>query len=69
MIMTLVAVLCSLSGNCHEEIITDQATFQGCAVHGEVGVAAWLEEHPEYKNWTLQRWKCVPGGYKKAQGA
>lgn len=71
MLMTLVALLCQpSSGACVEEIITDQTTMQACAIHGEVGVSAWMAESPIYsKGWTLARWKCVPPDYKKARGA
>lgn len=70
MLTTVVAVLCSLAtADCREEIVTDQVTFQQCLVTGQVGIAAWMSENPTYaKGWRLERYKCAPGGYKKARG-
>lgn len=71
MLMTLVALLCQItSGACVEEIITDQAEFQACAIRGEITASAWMADSPIYsKGWTLARWKCVPPDYRKARGA
>jgi hypothetical protein len=73
MFVTLVAVLChALSGgpsDCVEEIVTDSnqssITFQSCMMQGQMGIAQWMSKHPVYHaNWTLQRYKCVPGHYQ-----
>lgn len=71
MLMALVAVLCPIgAGACVEEIVTDQASFQGCAIRGEILASAWMQQSPTYRTgWTLTRWKCAPGDYKKARGA
>jgi len=73
MFITLVAVLChTLAGMpepvCVEEIVTDSAmdgrlTWVSCQIDAQAGIAAWLSDNPEYRNWTLARWKCVPGHY------
>jgi hypothetical protein len=62
----------ALSGgpsDCVEEIVTDSnqrsITFQSCMIQGQMGVAQWMSAHPVYHaNWTLQRYKCVPGHYQ-----
>jgi hypothetical protein len=72
MFVTLVAVLChALSGgpaDCVEKIVTDSdqsnITFQSCMIQGQIGIAQWMSAHPVYANWTLQRYKCVPGHYQ-----
>ena len=70
MFVTLVAFLCQASpgplGRCVEEIVTDTAlsgiTFHSCVIHGQIGVAKWMTEHPIYRTgWNLQRYKCVLG--------
>jgi len=79
MFVTVVAVLCSLSGaspgNCVEEIVTDsnmtpELTLMQCAVGAQAPLAKWMSEHPIYHaNWRLERYKCVPGHYEKKSGA
>lgn len=72
MFITVVAVLCSLkiAGACVEEIVTDSTmddrlTFQGCMVHGQIGIADWMQKHPLYHdNWRLDHFKCAPGHYE-----
>jgi hypothetical protein len=74
MFVTVVAVLCRLSGAaagaCVEEIVTDsamddQVTFQTCMVHGQIGVADWMGKHPLYRQgWRVDRIKCAPGHYE-----
>jgi hypothetical protein len=70
-IVTVIAVLCSLSTPaCIEEIVTDsnlepELSFQGCMITGQIGISKWMGEHPIYHaNWRLDRWKCVPGHYE-----
>jgi hypothetical protein len=72
MFVTLVAFLCQASpgppGRCVEEIVTDTSlsgiSFQSCMIHGQIGVAKWMSEHPIYRaGWTLQSYKCVLGRY------
>lgn len=72
MLVTVVAVLCSLAlqGACVEEIVTDsnmdpEVTFQGCQIAGQIGISKWMSESPIYRSrWRLERWKCVPGHYE-----
>ena len=69
MFVTLVAVLCQIStAYCVEEIVTDSSvssiTFMDCQVHGQQGVIQWLSEHSKYKDWRLERYKCIPGHYE-----
>ncbi len=70
MFVTLVASLCMLgSPICVDEIVTDTSmdqslTWQGCLVHGQLGVSAWMAQHPLFHaGYRLDRWKCVPGHY------
>ena len=69
MVTTLVAVLCSLNTTaCVEEIVTDQASLQSCAIQGQIGIADWMSRSPKYHTgWALERYKCVLGKYTKAQ--
>jgi hypothetical protein len=73
MLITIVAVLCSLQGLCVEEIVTDsnltpELTFQGCLAGAQAPLAAWKEGHPLYhgERWRVSKWKCVPGRYEPA---
>jgi hypothetical protein len=65
MLVTLVAVLCN-SQLCLEKVVTtsDQSgiTFSACAVNAQIGIADWLAKGP-YREWKLQRYKCVLGQY------
>ena len=65
MLITLVAVLCNAQ-LCLEKVVTtsDQSgiTFSACQVHGQIGIADWLAKGP-YRDWKLQRYKCVIGEY------
>jgi hypothetical protein len=65
MLVTLVAVLCN-SQLCLEKIVTtsDQSgiTMSACAVNAQIGIADWLAKGP-YREWRLQRYKCVLGKY------
>ena len=71
MLVTLVAVLCN-SQLCLEKVVTtsDQSgiTMSACAVNAQIGIADWLAKGP-YREWHLQRYKCVLGKYtpKKAK--
>jgi len=71
MFVTVVAVLCQISGvGCVEEIVTDsnltpEITFLECLQSGQAPLAKWITEHPIYHaNWRLDRYKCVPGHYE-----
>ena len=74
MFVTVVAVLCRLSGaaagSCVEEIVTDsnmtpEISMMQCAVGAQAGLAKWMGEHPIYHlNWRIDRYKCVPGHYE-----
>jgi hypothetical protein len=65
MLVTLVAVLCN-SQLCLEKVVTtsDQSgiTMTACAVNAQIGIADWLAKGP-YREWHLQRYKCVLGKY------
>jgi hypothetical protein len=65
MLVTLVAVLCN-SQLCLEKVVTtsDQSgiTMSACAVNAQIGIADWLSKGP-YREWRLQRYKCVLGKY------
>ena len=67
--ITLVAILCQLTtSSCVEEIITDQASLQSCAITGQIGISKWMAESEKYHSgWSLARYKCVVGEYRKAQ--
>jgi hypothetical protein len=74
MFVTVVAVLCRLSGaaagSCVEEIVTDsnmtpEISMMQCAVGAQAPLAKWMGEHPIYHtNWRIERYKCVPGHYE-----
>ena len=68
MFVTLVAILCSTSGLCVEEIVTDSSlsdiTWQECQIHGQMGIIQWIAHDPRYRNWTVESYKCVPGHYE-----
>jgi hypothetical protein len=74
MFVTVVAVLCRLSGaatgSCVEEIVTDsnmtpEISMTQCAIGAQAGLAKWMGEHPIYHaNWRIERYKCVPGHYE-----
>ena len=65
MLVTLVAVLCN-GQLCLEKVVTnsDQSgiTMSACTVNAQIGIADWLAHGP-YREWKLQRSKCVMGKY------
>ena len=69
MFVTLVAVFCQLNSPiCLEKIIADsdmdaRLTWMSCQIDAQQGITAWLKDNPEYGNWRLAKWKCVPGHY------
>jgi hypothetical protein len=71
MFVTVVAVLCHLTGNvCIEEIVTrssldSMVTFQSCMIAGQANLAKWKGDHPIYRSeaWHIARYKCAPGHY------
>ena len=68
MLITVVATLCQLAtSSCVEEIITDQASLQSCAITGQIGISKWMAESEKYHSgWNVHGYKCVIG-YRKAQ--
>jgi len=65
MLVTLVAVLCN--GQFYlEKVVTNSEqsgiTMTACQVNAQIGIADWLANGP-YRDWTLQRYKCVLGEY------
>ncbi len=65
MIVTLVAVLCNAQ-LCLEKVVTTSEqsgiTMSACATHAQIGIAEWLAKGP-YRDWKLDRYKCVLGNY------
>jgi hypothetical protein len=69
MFVTVVAVLCHLSGaaegSCLEEIVTDsnmtpKIAFHECIIGAQAPLAKWKSEHPIYHTgWRIERYKCV----------
>ena len=72
MFVTVVAVLCHLSGlDCTEVVVTSSnfdagLTFQTCLSGGQAGLAQWKVGHPIYRSddWHIARYKCVAGVYE-----
>ena len=78
MFTTLVAVLCHAlvagADVCVDEVVTDsyldpRLTWISCQVMAQPGIAEWMRTKPNYHNWRLARWKCVPGKYEPAGAA
>lgn len=71
MFVTVVAVLCQISGqDCTEIVVTNSnldagVTFQSCLTGGQVGLAEWKGAHPVYRSDDshIERYKCVAGPY------
>jgi hypothetical protein len=65
MLITLVAVLCN-GQLCLEKVVTTSEqsgiTMTACQINGQIGIAQWLANGP-YRDWKLQRYKCVVGKY------
>jgi hypothetical protein len=65
MLVTLVAILCN-GQLCLEKVVTTSEqsgiTMTGCQINAQIGIADWLAHGP-YREWTLQRYKCVVGKY------
>jgi hypothetical protein len=62
---------CTTEEQAVEEIVTDtsmdeRVDFQGCMIHGQIGVAEWKSKHPVYFKdaWRVARIKCAPGHYQ-----
>ena len=70
MFVTVVAVLCQISGvGCVEEIVTDSnltpdITFLECVQGAQAPLAKWMTEHPIYHSRCLQG----PGGGRYDRG-
>ena len=66
MLVTLVALICNAS-LCMEKVVTDSnisgITMASCAMNGQIGIADWLAHGP-YRDWRLERYKCVAGHYE-----
>jgi hypothetical protein len=65
MLVTLVAILCN-SQLCLEKVVTNSEqsgiTMAACEVNAQIGIADWLANGP-YRQWKLERYKCVLGKY------
>jgi hypothetical protein len=65
MLVTLVAILCN-GQVCLEKVVTTSEqsgiTMSACAVNAQLGIADWLSHGP-YREWTLQKYKCIVGKY------
>jgi hypothetical protein len=57
---------------CLEKVVTTSErsgiTMTSCQVHGQIGIADWLAHGP-YRNWRLDRYKCVMGQYTPKSSA
>jgi two-component system, LuxR family, sensor kinase FixL len=67
--VVIAAVRHGVDGACFSLAVTQfnrsNITFQSCMIHGQIGIAKWMSEHPIYHaNWTLERYKCAPGPYE-----
>jgi hypothetical protein len=66
MLITLVAIICN-GVLCVEKPITnsDQSgmDLMTCQVQGQMGIAQWLNANPQYRDWTVKGYRCVPGTY------
>lgn len=71
MLVTLVAILCNGS-LCLEKVVTDSnmsgITMTSCAINGQAGIADWLAHGP-YREWRVERYKCVLGPYQPKRDA
>jgi hypothetical protein len=65
MLVTLVAILCN-GQLCLEKVVTNSEqsgiTMTACQINGQIGIAQWLANGP-YRDWRLERYKCVLGKY------
>jgi hypothetical protein len=65
MLVTLVAILCN-GQLCLEKVVTNSEqsgiTMTACQINGQIGIAQWLASGP-YRDWRLERYKCVLGKY------
>ncbi|WP_315731630.1 MULTISPECIES: hypothetical protein [unclassified Bradyrhizobium] len=61
MLVTVIAVLCSLTGEvCREQVITDQAKDLECVYKSQESVADWMMQHPQYSHgWRVAQIKCI----------
>jgi hypothetical protein len=64
MLATLVAILC-YGAACQEHIL-GQYQSMDCQVHGQAYAADWIGKNEPAA--TLERYKCIPGDYKRAVG-
>lgn len=71
MLVTLVAILCN-GQLCLEKVVTDSnmsgITMMSCAINGQAGIADWLSHGP-YRDWRVERYKCVAGPYQPKRDA
>ena len=74
MIVTLVALVCSLQGECLERVVTDSdesgITMASCLSAGQMWLAQWKASSP-YADWRLERYRCIEtqGKYVPSKGA
>jgi hypothetical protein len=66
MLITIVAILCHAAIGCREVVVTDsnlspEVNMMSCQM-GEAQIVKWLAES-KYADYTLDKWKCVPGPY------
>lgn len=62
--LELVATVCSILATqpCHDISLTfeaEQASVFECMTYGQVALAAWQAEHPNY---SFRRWRCGVAG-------
>jgi hypothetical protein len=65
MLITLVAIICN-GPLCVERAVTNSdlsgITMMACQMHGQIGIAQWMSNSP-YRDWKLQRYRCIYGQY------
>jgi hypothetical protein len=65
MLVTLVALFCN-GALCVEKQITARDSgldLVTCQLRGQMGIAQWMNENPQYLDWTVQGFRCVTGIY------
>jgi hypothetical protein len=49
-----------------EKVVTNSEqsgiTMASCQINGQIGIADWLAHGP-YRDWKLERYKCIAGQY------
>jgi hypothetical protein len=60
-IITIVAIVCQITGPvCVEKIVAQSDSMATCML-GQAAMAQWMATQPA--GWRLSKWRCVPGKY------